>query len=145
MQFSDNESKMSVSNLAESVESGEILSSNSEWNTGLEKLFVRCLNDKIEKTIQNYLNLFIDTCLNHMSIRSRLVSQPKNKLLSNNRQSINTKDLWPITFGLILPPSPCGKISTNSQNNLLSTKENENSKVCTIKILLDSGASASIV
>ena len=64
------------------------------------------------------MDLFINTSLSHMSIRSRLVSQPKNKLFSNSEQLINAQDLLPITFGVILPPNPRGKISTNSQNNL---------------------------
>ena len=51
----------------------------------------------------------------------------------------------PITFGVMLPPNPRGKNSTNSQNNSGTSDENTNSKVCTIKILLDSGASTSIV
>ena len=51
----------------------------------------------------------------------------------------------PITFSVILPPNPRGKISTNSQINPGTSDENKNSKVCTIKIILDSGASASIV
>ena len=83
MQISDDESKKSISSLAESVESGEISSSSSEWKTGSDELFVTCLNDnsdKIAKPIKNYLDLFINTSLNHMSIRSRLESRPnKNK------------------------------------------------------------------
>ena len=44
MQISDNESKKSVSSLAESMESGEISCSSSEWKIGSDKLFVICLN-----------------------------------------------------------------------------------------------------
>ena len=80
-----------------------------------------------------------------MSIRSCLVSQPKNKLISNSEQLFNAKDSLPITLSVILPPNLRGKISTNSQNNLGTLDENNNSKVCTIKILSDSSASASIV
>ena len=90
-----NESKKSVSSLAESVESGETSSSSSEWNTGSDKLFITCLNDnsvKIGKPIKNYLDLFNNTCLNHMSFRSRLVSQWKNKLIPNNEQLLNAID-----------------------------------------------------
>ena len=46
---------------------------------------------------------------------------------------------------VILFPNPRGKISTNSQIIPVNSDENKNSKVCTIKILLDNGASASIV
>ena len=51
----------------------------------------------------------------------------------------------PITFGIILPPNPLSKNPTISKINQETSDENKNSKVRTIKILLDSGASASIV
>ena len=44
-----------------------------------------------------------------MSIRSCLVSQPKNKLITNSEQLFYATDLLPITFGVILPPNPRGK------------------------------------
>ena len=114
----------------------------------MNKLFVTCLNnnsDKLAKSIKNYLDPIINTSLNHMSIRSRLVSQPNNKLKLNIEQSFNAIDLSPIIFGVILPPNLRGKISTNSQIHQGTLDKNENSKVRTIKILLDSAASASIV
>ena len=80
-----------------------------------------------------------------MSIRSRLISQPKNKLISNNQQLLNAANLLPITFVVILPPKLRGKISTNSQINPGTLDKNRNFKAHTIKILLDSGVSASIV
>ena len=80
-----------------------------------------------------------------MSIRSCIVSQPNNKLISNSEQLLNTTDLSPITIGVILPPKLRGKISTNSQISPGDSDENQNSKVLTIKILLDSSDSASIV
>ena len=70
MQLFDDESEKGVFNVAESIESGEISSSSSEY--------------KIGKPIGNHLDLFIITCLNQMSIRSRLVSQPENELISNS-------------------------------------------------------------
>ena len=76
-------------------------------------------------------------CLKHMSIGSHLVSQPKNKLILNSEQLFNATDLSPITFGIILPPNPCGKNSTNSQIYPGTLDENKNSKLRTIKILLD--------
>ena len=107
---------------------------------GSDKLFVTCLNcnseNKIGKPIKIYLDLFINTSSHHMSIRSRLVSQPKNKLISNSEQLFNATDLSPITFDIILPPKLRGKISTNSQINLVALDENKNSKVRPIKILL---------
>ena len=74
---------------------------------GSDKLFVTCLNsnsDETAKPIKNYLDLFVDTSLNHTSIRSRLVSQSNNKLISNSEQSLSVTDLSPITFGVILLP-----------------------------------------
>ena len=112
-------------------------------------MFVICLNcdskNKIGKPIKIYLNLFINTSLNHMPTRSRLISQSENKLISHNEQLFNATDLSPIIFGVILPPNLRGKNSTNSQINLGTLDENKNSKVCTIKISLNSGASVLIV
>ena len=103
------------------------------------RIIISCLNnhsDKIGKPIKNYLNLFIDASLNHMSIRSHLMSQSNNNLISNNEQLFNSIDSLPITFGITLSPNPRGKISTNSQINPGTMDENENSKVRTIKTLL---------
>ena len=80
-----------------------------------------------------------------MSIRSRLVSQPKTKYFSNSELLFNPTDLSPITFGVILPPNPHCKNSTNSQVYLGTSDESKNSKVCIIKMLLDSDANSSIV
>ena len=63
--------------------------------------------------------------LNHMSIRSCLVSQPKNKLNSNNEQLFNATGLSPITFGVILPPNPRGNNKTNSQVSPGSLNKNK--------------------
>ena len=115
---------------------------------GSDELFITCLNDNSDekaKPIKNYLDLFINTNLNHMSIRSRLVSKPNKKLKLNGEQLFNSMNLSTITFGVILPPRLHGKILTNSQINPATSDENKYSKVHTIKILLDSGASASIV
>ena len=60
-----------------------------------------------------------------MSIGSRLVRQPKNKLISNNEQLFNATDLLPIAFGIILSPNPRGKNSTNFEINPGTTDENK--------------------
>ena len=108
----------------------------------MDELFVTCLHDnsgnKIGKSIKNYLDLFINTSLNHISIRFRLVGQPNNIFIPNSEKLFNATDLSPITFGVIFPPCPRGEISANSQINLRTLDENQISKVC-------SGASASIV
>ena len=91
------------------------------------------------------MDLFINTSLNHMTIRSHLVSQPNKKSKQNSEQLFDSTDLSPITFGVILPPKLRRKISTNSQILPVNLDENKNSKERTIKILLDSGASVSIV
>ena len=63
MQISDDESKKSNSSFAESVESGEISASSSEWKMSSDESCVTCLNnsDKMAKPITNYLDLFINT------------------------------------------------------------------------------------
>ena len=48
IQISDDESKTKILSLAESVESGEISSSSSEWKMGSDELFVICLNENSE-------------------------------------------------------------------------------------------------
>ena len=60
MQIVDDESKTNISYFAESVESREISSSNSECKIGADELFVTCCNDNSDKTakpIKNYLDL----------------------------------------------------------------------------------------
>ena len=61
-----------------------------------------------------------------MSIRTCLIKQTRNKLISNSEQLFNVTDLSPIIFGVILPPKLCGKNSTNSQNNTETSDENQN-------------------
>ena len=76
MHISDDERKKNVSSLAESVKSGEISSSSSEWKTGSDELFDTCLNrkgeNKIDNPIKNYLDHFINTSLNQMSIGKKV-------------------------------------------------------------------------
>ena len=91
------------------------------------------------------MDYFINTYLKYISIKFCFVSQPKIKYISNNEQLFNATELSPIAFGIILSLSPRGKESTNSQFNPGTTGENINLNVYTTKILLDSGASASIV
>ena len=45
-----------------------------------------------------------------MSIRSRLVSQSNKKLKRNSEKSINSTNISPITFGVVLPPKLRSKI-----------------------------------
>ena len=45
-----------------------------------------------------------------MSIKSCLVSQTKNKLISNSEELFNATNLLPITFALILPPNLHAKL-----------------------------------
>ena len=119
MQHLDNKSKKSVSSVAKNVQSGDILSSSSEQSLCPEReLFVICLSsseNKIGKAIKNYSDLFIDASLIYRSIRSCLVSQSNNKLISNYEQLLNTTNLLSITSGTILPLSPLRKNSIYSQ------------------------------
>ena len=80
------------------------------------------------------MDLFINTSLNHISVRCRLVSQPNNKFISNNEKIFNAMALLPITCRII-----------NSQIGPGSTDAYKNSKIRTTKISLDSGASAVIL
>ena len=97
MQIFYDKSKNSVFRLAESMESGEILSSSSEWVLVLDELFVTFLNcnrkNKTGRPIKNYLDLFINTSVNHVSIRSHLVSQSNNELNSKSEQLFYSTDL----------------------------------------------------
>ena len=81
--------------------------------------------------------LFINTSLNHTPIRSCLVRQSNNKSISNSEQLFNATELSPVTFGTISPLNLRGKISTNSQISPGTIDMNKNSKVPTIKILLE--------
>ena len=80
----------------------------------------------------------LDDCINanynYESVRSRLASHPKNQS-DNDDQHV---DLAPIVFGLIQNTKE-NKTKTTTINTR-RTRSNE-----TVKILLDSGASASIV
>ena len=118
--------------MAESVENRVILSSSSKWKIGSDELFVTCLNcdseNKLAKSMKNCLDLFINTSLINMSIRSCLVSQPKDKFISNGEKLFNATDLSPITFGVILPPNPHSINSTKTQINPGTSDENKNLK-----------------
>ena len=94
IQISDDEWKKSMSSLTESIESGEFLPSSSEWKLHLDDLYVTCLSrkNKIVEPIPYYLDLFINTTLNLMLIRSHLVSLPKNEVNSNSEQLFNSTD-----------------------------------------------------
>ena len=63
------------------------------------------------------MDRFINTSLNHMSIRSNLASQPNNNLVSNSEQLFNAMDLSPINFCISSLPNPREKNLTNSQIN----------------------------
>ena len=80
-----------------------------------------------------------------MLIRYHPISQSRNKLISNGEQLFKATNSSPITLGVISPQKLYDNFSTNSQINPGTSDENRNSKVRTIKILLDSGASASNV
>ena len=60
MQNPDKEEQKNFFSMAESLESEKISSSSSEWNLGLDELFVTCLNEnsenEIAKTIENYFS-----------------------------------------------------------------------------------------
>ena len=82
--------------MVNSVESGENLDLQFQMKFRLKQLFVTPSNcdktNKLEKPIKNSLDLFINTRLNHMSTRSSLLSQPKNKSILNSEQLFNVTD-----------------------------------------------------
>ena len=69
------------------------------------------------------MDLFINTSLNHTSIRSHLISQPNNKPNSNSEQLFNATNLSPVIFCAILPPKLRRKISINTQINAVTSNE----------------------
>ena len=80
-----------------------------------------------------------------MSIRYRLVSQSNRKSKLNSEQLFDSTDLSPVTFGAILSPKLRGKFQQILKLFRLIRMRIKNYKVRTINILLDIGASASIV
>ena len=65
------------------VESREISTSSYIKKISLDNLLIAYLNsktDKIGNLIKNYSNIFTNNSLNHMFIKSHLVSQPNNIL-----------------------------------------------------------------
>ena len=78
------------------------------------------------------------------NFRSRLVNQPKNKLISNSEQLFNATHLSQTSFGIMLPLNLRRKNSISTQMNPGTMDEIRNSKIRTIEIVFDSGASASI-
>ena len=92
-------------------------------------------------TIVNTIYYIVMDKFNHIIIANLLIDLNPDV----HRQIFNATDISSITFSVILPPKLLGKNSTNSQNKSGTSYEIRNVKVCAIKILLDSGASASIV
>ena len=77
-----------------------------------------------------------------MSIRFHLVSQSNNKLISNNEQLFNVMNLPPVICHIIYLQMYV--VRTQQILKLIQELQmRKKSKVCTVKILLDSGASAS--
>ena len=82
-----------------------ICSSNSDWKTGSDENFVTddirstSKRIKLEKEVFTCLDDCINNNFNYESIRSRLVSQGKNK---NRVENNNLEDLIPIVFGTIV-------------------------------------------
>ena len=80
-----------------------------------------------------------------MSIRSHFVCQSNKILVLNNEQLFDVIYLSPLTFGMIVTTNIRGQDLTKSQINWGTTDENKNSKIFTIKILLDDSTSTSII
>ena len=85
------------------------------------------------------LDKYVNSNFNYESLRSRLTNH-NNKKLSKNKimNKINQTDLVPITFGVL--------ITKERNSETVSTKQNSGRWRNTyVKILMDSGASASII
>ena len=95
---------------------------------------VKNSSSKLDKKItclDDYINFHFN--FNYESIRSRLVSHPKNSVEKNT-----SEDLIPIVFGTIVR-----KVPKRTNNENLKIMALANKKI--LRILLDSGASASII
>ena len=106
------------------------------------------LNVKSSKSFSTF-DECLNACFKYESMRSRLASHPNKNLSSSN--STKQEDLVPIVFGNLLYTEKNSKLSTRRVNNENKRKHsNGYAAVDTygkqpVKILLDSGASASIV
>ena len=114
---------------------------------GSGELFNFNINHSSRKSKQNtesFLNFdnCIDANYNYESLRSRLVSQPNSNKNYKNFISSQQEYLVPITFGELIPEDKIHK--TDSKNmSVLQNCLRSNSRY--VKILMDSGASASII
>ena len=103
---------------------------------------------KLDKTIFNNIDDCINFNFNYESMRSRLASHHSNNSTNNPNTNV---DLVPITFGNII--SRVNNHDKNSKLKKVKKKNNtisidnkkDNYKNQSVKILLDSGASASII
>ena len=106
------------------------------------------LNVKTSKSFSTF-DECLNACFKYESMRSRLASHPNKNLSSSN--PTKQEDLVPIVFGNLLYTEKNSKLSTRRVNNENKRKHsNGYAAVDTygkqpVKILLDSGASASIV
>ena len=127
-----------ASDLEDLSDWSSVCSFNSEWKIGSDENFVvhDMRSDSKRIKLENEVFTCLDDCINsnfnYESIRSRLVSQAKNK---NRVENNNSEDLIPIVF--------CTIVRNVRRNANDKTLEKANEKI--LRILLDSGASASII
>ena len=79
---------------------------------------------------------------NYESLRSRLVSYSNCNKFHKNFESSRQEDLLHITFGELVPE---GKIRENNSENMIVLQNDVRRASRCVKILMDSGASASII
>ena len=103
---------------------------------------------KLDKTIFNHIDDCINFNFNYESMRTRLASHHSNNSTNNPNTNV---DLVPITFGSII-----SRVNNHDKNSKLKKVKKKNDTISidnkkdnyenqSVKILLDSGASASII
>ena len=99
---------------------------------------------KLKQDKESFLNLddCFNTNYNYESLRSRLVSQPNSNKNNKNFVSSTKEDWVPITFNELIPKD---QICQNNSKNVSNLQNDVHITSWYINILMDSGASASII
>ena len=101
-------------------------------------------SEKVKEHTESFLNL--DDCINanynYESLRSRLVSHSNSNKNYKKFTSSMQEDLVPIIFGELIPED---KIRKNNSKNMSVSQNYVRSNSMYVKILMNSGASASII
>ena len=113
--------------------SGELYNFSNNHNSKKFKQHTESLSNLDDSINANY---------NHELFYSRLVSQPNSNKNYKNFISFKQEDLIPIIIGKLIPEN---KIRKNDLKNMSILQNNVRSNSRYVKILMGSGASASII